>query len=138
MAGFRDLSDRLAELQGLPSRITREASESITELLAEEFAQSKNAYGNAWKPLKTSTVRRKGGDTRILRDTDDLASATVARPSSGSGIEIVSGDVGGYHQTGTKRMVARKILPDGSALPKSWTQAVQDAAENAFKKVMTK
>lgn len=136
MAGMKDLADRLAELEGIPSRIAAEVAEGISALVADEFAGSHDPYGKPWKPLLPQTVRRKGGDSRILRQTDDLSSSTVAKPASGAGVDVISIDVGKYHQTGTRNMVARKILPDGENLPKSWEAVIEGAAERAFKKVM--
>jgi len=136
MAGFRDLADRLAELEGIPSRITTEVAGVIDASLRDQFDSGVNAYGNPWKPLLPQTVRRKRGDARILRRTDALSSETRATPTSGAGIEITSIDYGSLHQSGTKNMVARKILPDGSALPKPWTEAIADATHRAFVKVL--
>ncbi len=136
MAGLRDLADRLAQLEGIPSRIAGEVAAKISASLQSQFDGGVNAYGNAWKPLLPQTVRRKGGDSRILRRTDALSAATVAKPTAGAGIEISTLDYGRFHQTGTKHMVARKILPDGSALPKPWSEAIQEASDNAFSKVL--
>lgn len=136
MAGLRDLSARLKELQSVPSRIARRVAASINEQLADQFEQGVNAYGNAWKPLLPQTIRRKKGDARILRRTDELSTNTIAKPMAGSGIEIESLDYGEKHQTGTKHMVARKILPDGSALPRGWTDAIEEASADEFGKVM--
>ncbi len=137
MAGFSDLADRLAELEGIPSRITREVADAINVEIEGQFANGHNAYGNPWAPLLPSTVKRKKGDRRILRRTDALSSETRATPTSGAGIEITSLDYGGVHQTGDlPRMVARKILPDGSALPRPWTKAIEDATDRAFAKAL--
>ena len=136
MAGFEDLMARLAELEGVPSRIAKEVAEGISALVADEFAGSHDPYGKPWKPLLPQTVRRKGGDTRILRRTDALAGDTTVKPSSGSGVEVVSIDYGQFHQSGTKHMVARKILPDGSDLPKAWEAVIEEASARAFKKVL--
>ena len=136
MAGFRDLAERLAELEGIPSRIARDVADGINESIADQFATGTDPYGKPWAPLLPQTVRRKGGDTRILRRSDALSSETVARPTSGSGIEITSVESGQYHQGGTKHMVARKVLPDGAELPDAWTEAIEKATEKAFKKAM--
>jgi len=136
MAGFRDLAERLEELQGIPSRITGEVADAINEEIGGQFAGGHNAYGTPWKPLLPQTVRRKRGDARILRRTDALSAETRAVPMQGAGIEITSLDYGTFHQSGTKRMVARKILPDGTALPKAWTEAIEDATDRAFSKVL--
>jgi len=136
MAGARDLADRLAQLAEIPSRIAAKVAEEITESLADEFDSGMNSYGTPWKPLLPQTVRRKKGDARILRRTDALSAATIARPMGGAGVEIVSLDHGNFHQTGTKHMVARKILPDGGTLPRPWAEAIQSALDQEFAKVV--
>jgi hypothetical protein len=136
MAGFADLADRLSELEDLPSRITREVADEITEEIRTQFDAGTDPYGAPWAPLLPQTVRRKAGDRRILRRTDALSSQTVARPTSGSGIEITSLEYGQRHQGGTKHMVARPVLPDGAELPESWQEIIETATEKAFKKAM--
>lgn len=136
MAGFRDLADRLAELTEIPSRISAEVASEINDGLSAQFDSGVNAYGTPWKPLKPSTVMRKRGDARILRRTDELSAETRAVPAGGAGITIESLDYGTFHQTGTRNMVARKILPDGSALPPPWEKAIQTALDNEFGKAM--
>lgn len=137
MAGFKDLADRLAALEGIPSRITTEVAGVIDASLRDQFDSGVNAYGNPWSPLKASTIKRKRGDARILRRTDALSSETRARPMQGAGIEIASLPYGEIHQAGDPpRMVARKILPDGSALPRPWTKAIQDATDREFAKAL--
>lgn len=137
MAGFRDLSERLAELEGIPSRVAKEVASGIGALVADEFASGHDAYGRVWSPLLPSTVRRKHGDTRILRRTDKLSAETRVTPSQRSGVEIVSIYYGGVHQAGDPpRMVARPILPDGADLPKAWETLIQNATDRAFKKAL--
>lgn len=136
MPTLNDLIDRLAELEGIPSRISREVSDGINAEIKREFDSGSDPYGRPWAPLLPSTVRRKGGDRRILRRTDALSAQTVARPTSGAGVEVTSLDYGQHHQTGTQHMVARKVLPDGPNLPSSWTKVIETAAENAFSKAL--
>ncbi len=136
MSGFSDLADRLAQLVGLPSRIVGEVADGINTELRSEFESGANAYGNAWAPLLPQTVARKRGDSRPLRRTDGLMNQTVARPTSGAGIDITSLDFGTFHQGGTVHMVPRKILPDGSAQPPSWQRVIETAKANAFTRAM--
>ncbi len=137
MSGFDDLAATLAELEGIPSRIASEVADGISGLIAEEFASGTDPYGASWAPLFPSTVRRKGGDRRILRRSDALSSDTYARPSSGSGIEVESLPYGGVHQVGDgSRMVARPVLPDGGELPEAWQEVIESAADRAFKKAL--
>lgn len=134
MSGFADLAATLAELDDIPSRIASEVAEGITEHLREQFDQGVDPYGVAWSPLLPSTLRRKGGDARILRRADALSSETVARPTSGAGIEITSVDYGQFHQSGTKHMTVRRVLPDEGELPEAWQDLIGDATERAFRK----
>ena len=137
MAGFADLAERLTDLEDIPSRIAREVSDGITEEIRQQFDAGTDPYGAPWTPLLPSTVRRKRGDRRVLRRTDALSSQTVARPTSGSGIEITSLPYGGVHQVGDgSRMAARPILPDGAELPESWQDIIETASEKAYKKAM--
>jgi hypothetical protein len=136
MAGAADLAARLAELAKIPSRVAARVASDIDAQLKGEFDHGVNAYGNAWKPLLPQTIRRKRGDARILRRTDQLSAETGAKPAAGAGIEITSLDYGSFHQTGTSRMVARKILPDGGALPKPWTESIQSALDDEFGKAL--
>lgn len=136
MSTFQDLADTLAELEGIPSRITSEVADSINEDLRAQFDAGLDPYGAAWAPLLPSTVRRKAGDRRILRQTDTLRDETIARPTSGAGIEITSVEYGGYHQGPTADRVARPILPQEGELPKAWQEAIGDASSKAFAKAM--
>ncbi len=128
MSRFAALAERLDELSGLPSRITRPVADGINDQIARQFTSGCDPYGDPWEPLLPQTVRRKGGDTRILVRTGALASLTVAKPMAGAGIEIESEDYGQFHQGGTVHMDARPILPDGAELPDEW----QDIIENAL------
>ncbi len=132
MSGFDDLASNLGELRGLPSRISREVASGISAKISEQFDAETDPYGNPWSPLLESTVRRKRGDTRILRRTDVMAGNTIARPSSGAGVLLESEDYGQYHQSGTPDMVARTIFPDGEELPDEWQEIIEDATDRAF------
>ncbi len=136
MSKFSDLASTLADLEDIPSRIAGEVASGINELIQDQFASSSDPYGNPWAPLLPSTVRRKGGDTRILRRTDALSSETIARPSSGAGIEIRSVEYGGYHQGPAAHRVARPVLPDEGELPESWQEIIESKTEAAFSKAL--
>lgn len=136
MSGFRDLADTLAELEDIPSRIAGEVADGITEEIRQQFDRGCDPYGTPWAPLKPQTVRRKGGDKRVLRRGDVLSSETIARPTAGAGVEITSVEYGMRHQGGTVHMVARPVLPDGGELPEAWQEVIGDATDRATAKAM--
>jgi hypothetical protein len=134
IAELQRVADSLAELSTVPARAAAAAADSINGLLAEQFAGSHDPSGEAWAELLESTVKRKGGDTRILIRTGAAEAETRARPTAGAGIEITTKDYMSYHQTGTGHMVARKVLPE-DGLPEEWEDAIDSAVEDAFQKV---
>lgn len=136
MSDFADLAATLAELEDVPSRIAATVADGITEEIRGQFDRGVDAYGRPWAPLLPQTVRRKRGDSRILRRTDVLSSETVAVPTAGAGVAIESVDSGQFHQSGTKHMDPRPILPDGGELPAAWIEIIDDATEQAFAKVL--
>lgn len=135
-AQLDQLSANLAELVDVPSRVATAAAGRINELIQDEFASGQDPYGTAWEELAESTVQRKGGDDRILIRTGETQAETYARPTAGAGIEVVSTEAAGFHQTGTVHMPARPVLPgDHDGLPEEWEEAIDDETEKAFAKV---
>lgn len=132
LSALGQLQRNLGKLAAVPSRASRDASERIAELIAEEFDKAENPYGQGWAPLELSTVKRKGGDDEILVRTGDLRDTVDVHPMAGAGIAIELNDSAGYHQGGTVNMVARKILPDNS-MPTEWNDAISEACEAAFR-----
>lgn len=133
---FDGLIDTLSELDGIPSRIARTVADRLNEEIGDQFVRQTDPYGKPWAPLLPSTVRRKRGDTRILARTDELASTTEASPTAGAGIEITSVEYGQFHQSGTKNMTRRAVLPDEGELPPAWLDIIQEATDEEFAKAM--
>ena len=123
-------SRSLRALSRIPSRAAGDASDSIKSLIAEQFAAEADPYGNAWAPHAESTVKR-WGEHAILDLTGELKSFSV-RPSGGAGITVTLGaDWGRFHQTGTRNMPRRAVLPY-AGLPARWSDAIRAACSNAF------
>jgi hypothetical protein len=135
-----DLADRLGELAQVPSRAAAAACDGINLALEQQFADGVDPYGAAWAPLAERTLLKHGEPA--LTETGDMRDGTMAKPSRGAGIELTVPFPGAIHQTGAKRgawvMPARKILPEGGALPDAWKEAIDEAMADAFGKAMGK
>ena len=108
--------------------LTNIGAEAI-ELVAEGFKKESDPYGKHWAPLKA----RVG---RILQDTGRLRSSFTFHVLGSTSVKIGPGvGYATFHQSGTSRMVARKMVPEGR-LPSEWgrrfEQAAQDVMEQAF------
>ncbi len=130
-SGMQRLEEQLARLAQVPSRAAAEAATEITKELKKEFADGKDPYGKPWAPLKPSTIK-SGRKPPPLTAGGTLRDGTEAKPMAGAGIQVTVGaPYGVFHQTGTSKMAARKILPEKS-FPKAWTTAIVNAVKRAF------
>ena len=132
MAGWDKLAQNLEALSRIPSQISKPISEELNKLIKTQFAQGQDPYGKSWAPLMPQTSKKKG-NSNILINTGKLAASTEAVPMSGAGIELRSIDYGQFHQSGTRYMVARQILPGGDELPLAWQAAIGKAYSDRMK-----
>lgn len=132
-----ELIDNLRALADVPSRAARQAAEGIDEAIQRQFDDGVDPYGQEWAPLAESTLAqtpdRQGGP---LDNTGAMRAGILVAPSSGAGITITfDADYAQFHQTGTKNMPARKILPE-EELPESWEEAIAEAVSDAAERTM--
>lgn len=98
-------------------------------LVRRGFDQSKAPDGSTWAPLKDPRARGR----RPLRKTDRLAYTATRYDVDRSGFVMTSTSYGGFHHTGTRRMVARRFYPDDvGPLPVGWEITLSAAAEDAL------
>lgn len=132
-----NLARNLRKLGDVPSRIAKRVADGITEELEHQFDTGTDPYGNAWAAIADATLRRRSySKSRIpLTDSGAMAAKTYAKPLPGKGVAVVVAAPGAIHQTGSKFMPARKILPD-RGLPEIWKRIIDDAARDAFREAL--
>lgn len=132
-AALQQVMRSLRQLASVPARVSADAAPVVASLLEDQFEEETDPYGEPWAEHEEATIKR-WGEHPILDLTGRMKGISVA-PLSGSGIGITLGaDYGRFHQTGTKFMAARRILPDNRGLPDHWVQALSDLTEQAFGK----
>lgn len=136
---MRNLREHLEELATVPSRAAKEIAEGLTEELAAQFDAGVDPYGRAWAKLAERTLRKHGApplQAEFGGVPGPMAEGTRARTKGGAGVVLEVPFPGGIHQTGARsgnwRMPARKILPEGEELPRSWRAVIERALERAF------
>lgn len=128
------LQANLEKLARVPSQIATDASEDIRSAIVAEFEAGQDPYGHAWEELQEATLL-KGRFPPPLTESGDMADVDV-HPTAGSGIAIeFAPEYSGFHQVGTKYMVARPPLPI-AGFPSSWSKAISDAARARVEKAM--
>lgn len=123
-AAMQQCSRALRQLASVPSQASREASSEILKLIDRQFDDQRDPYGKPWKPLKPSTVKRKGFSL-IGFETGRLRAGIRVAPMSGAGVgfQIDAPYAVYFHRR-------RPILPT-RGVPKAWAAAIGAALEHA-------
>lgn len=134
--GFQRLHGTLRALSEVPSRAAADASVRIAGLIDESFDAGTDPYGRAWAPLRPYTLA-KGRFPPPLTDSGAMRASVDVKPTAGAGIEVTIGtDYATFHQTGTRDMVQRQILPQSGGLAPSWREAIAAAVRAAMSKAV--
>jgi phage gpG-like protein len=151
---LEDLQRRIREVSS--SRFRQELAHRLAgtaiKLLADEFRQSRDPYGNPWKPVnrnrardrrarsrRAASGRAKRGDLPLIDSGRLRAAATSAAAdlSTGDLVRIsIPVDYASYHQYGTRRMAKRQIIPDANKLGPIWSDAFRKEIEKKLRETV--
>jgi hypothetical protein len=108
---FGDLSDSRAAFE-----IADGMAEAALGLVAEGFSREADPFGNRWAPKKRDDGRRilRGETNRLIQFRKQFVNQHGFRVTS-------LAPYARYHQSGTRRMVARPMVPRGNRLPAKWS-----------------
>jgi phage gpG-like protein len=128
---FDPLAVRLRQLT--PGRIRMAAAGAIRDtveiLVDERFDARADTAGVPWAPRKPPT-----GTWPILEKSGRMRKSYHVTANT-TGVSVTnSKPYAGYHQTGTERMVARKVLPDGP-LPADWAGRIDAAVTTELERI---
>jgi phage gpG-like protein len=137
LRSFEDFRSKVAEAPRLLPGLAKRIGAAFVKQVADEFKESRDPYGNPWKPVVRNRRRdirararraAKGLSARAdkpLIDTGRLRGSVVAR-TEGSVVRIaLPVEYASYHQYGTRTIARRQILPesDTGGLGPRWSQA---------------
>lgn len=116
-----------------PGRIRMAAAGAIRDtveiLIDERFEARADPSGAPWEvrkpPTGTWPILEKSG--RMRKSYHVTATTTGVRVDNGA-------EYAGFHQTGMKNMVARKVLPDGP-FPAEWAGRIDAAVEAELERI---
>lgn len=106
--------------------IRRDIASELVVIIDEQFRTSSDPWGGKWAPKK-----RDNGKPTLISTSNMRRGFFVS--VVGPKIKIVnSAAYSGYHQSGTSKMVARKMVPDTGAMPRKWEPRLRKVAKNGF------
>jgi phage gpG-like protein len=132
LAGLERLQRVLVEFDQLPRRVAMLAAPAITKALQKEFTSGNDPHGRKWKKLATGKPSHLTLSGKLRKGT-----RAALMPGGRKGLRIILGaKYGSFHQTGTRTMPARRILPD-KGMPASWRTALERAHREVFQQIVT-
>lgn len=104
----------------------------MMEMMKKGFRDQKNPYGESWEKLSDGTKFDKTG--AIQKSFKSTSTPTSAKIESNLDFAI-------YHQTGTKRLPQRKMLPDGEGgglEGSTWQKPMHEVLSKVVERIMRK
>ncbi len=129
-----EISQRLDNVEdGMVEVSKAMAHEVMDSLIPGQFEKQSAPDGSKWKE-----IQRKG---EILRDTGALLTGWGRRRAettiTGKGFIVINPvPYAPFHQFGTVRMTARKMVPESGDLPQHWEESLRDTAEEAMQLIL--
>lgn len=127
MDNMQRFEKALEKAPDLLPTIAKNLAEETVGLIADEFRSERDPFGDKWAEKKIPDGRKVlSGKTSRLKKWH--------RKSSGKRGFVVAATVkyAVYHQAGRRRMVARKMIPEGR-LPPRWGKAYRAAARDVIR-----
>jgi hypothetical protein len=116
-----------ARLDRARAEASRRTAKAITEVIEREFKTGTDPRGVPWRPLKASTLAR-GRRPPPLTDSGAMRASVFVYPAR---LDVSIASPAGFHQSGTRYMASRPIVPTGQNAAK-WVAAIHEAVRGAF------
>lgn len=129
--GLDAFADRLELVsEEAPRALSEAMAEGIEKAIDAGFAAQSAPDGSPWEARKAPT-----GSWPILDRNGDMKDTRKATPDE-SGVDVTFAlEPTIFHQHGTKKMVARPVLPWGKAAPR-WTDAMDKACGDKLRAML--
>jgi len=140
MAGVNALIKRLERMAAadVKHRIMQRVTPVVHDECLRGFVEQRDPYGTPWAPrkkIKAEYALRYGhiDDGHPLLDKSGRGIRSLTTRAVGDASQLRMVDYMRFHQSGTYKMVARKMVPEQSMGLGLWTQPVNKAAVDAVR-----
>jgi hypothetical protein len=125
---FTDLVESLTELESpaFLEEMSAELGATISGLIQDGFSKATDPYGHVWAPRKLA--RGRSTPPHLPLNLTGAMKGSFVVSTSHDGVRVDNPVVyTGFHQTGTRFIDARKMLPDESGLG-DWEEPMRRTA----------
>jgi phage virion morphogenesis protein len=117
--------------------VWRDIGEHLLRRADDGFRYERDPYGARWAPLAASTLAQKRRQKRIMKilQSRGLMRGTLAYQAYENRVVIgFNAFYAAFHQSGTKKMPKRQLLPDaGRGLPSRDVNAIFEIVQDHLK-----
>ena len=129
---------------GLQKQCATAFANETVKLMVDEFNQQRDPYGKPWAPRKRPpdwAIRAFGlmqDDHRLLDKSGKMIDSLRAKPLANGNVKVTMRPYAQFHQTGTDKMVARKLVPDDAMdLGPIWGRAFNRVADDILRGMLS-
>mgnify|MGYP000031047574 CR=1 FL=1 len=127
---LKKLISKMKSLESVAEKAAERAVPTIERLIEREFEYTRSPYGRKWAPLKKDTGRPPLAglkDYFIVINNKNIVHVGHEKPYAK------------FHQTGTRFMKARKMLPENDIKKsKTWTNKINSTLKKLVKDILVK
>lgn len=126
---LEDWEKAFASADKLLGTMSRDMAEELVGLVKERWRKQADPYGQKWKPKK-----KRDGRQILVGKTARLKGGWHVKRASRGGFTIApSVDYAGFHQTGTKFIPPRRMVPTKArGLPREWRNNLNEIIQDHF------
>lgn len=134
--GFRAFARRISTADEALLRAAQEIRKQVLILIDEGFRDKVNPVGQKWKPRKpwyAAYLARGGKPYPLMNKTLKLRHGFWVKVNKAGPKVVIGNDTPytGFHQDGTRKMDARKMVPDKRLSPK-WRARINKVLDKAL------
>ena len=131
-AGLQAIAAKLAAMPEHLPEMAKAIGEEAIDLVKQGFADRTDPYGAQWAD------KADGSACFLVGPTSNLKSGWHTKEVSAGEVTIgPSVYYGAFHQGGTRKMVARKMVPDDGAIPAQWEATIESAATEMLRELLS-
>jgi phage gpG-like protein len=128
LRALRELRRKVGRDAVLMRRITKSVAEELLGLVQDGFRSETDPAGRRWERKK-----RPDGRQVLVGKTARLRRGWHVEKMGRTSVTIAPAvDYADFHQQGTKRMVARKMVPEG-VLPRAWGDRINESVQEILR-----
>lgn len=111
--------------------IANRAAAAIAARIEKQYGTGRGPYGEMWAPKAGQSAapgrKPRAAGRSFLQKTGAMKRATDVIAGV-KGVTVTAPKPAGFHQSGTRKMPARRLVPSGTSLSTPWREAVTEAA----------